>query len=296
MITIDPAQTTVPQLHPLLLGAVAPRPVAFVSTLDEHGRPNLAPYSFFNVFSTNPPIAIFSPARRGRDNTTKHTYENVRKVAECVINIVNYAMVEQMSLASTEYPEGVDEFVKSGLTPMASEAVKPFRVKESPVQMECKVREVKELGNQGGAGNLIICEIVRIHIDASVMDADGKIDPRRVDQVARMGGHWYTRASAGLFQLPQPTTQIGIGFDALPADVLHSKVLTGNQLALLAGATALPDETTVNEYKLTELAELFIEFEDQPMQLEVMLHQRAATLLNERKVSEAWLTLLAWNE
>lgn len=296
MITIDPSQTTVPQLHPILLGAVSPRPIAFVSTIDEQGRPNLAPYSFFNVFSTNPPVAIFSPARRGRDNTTKHTLENAKKVAECVINIVNYSMVEKMSLASTEYAEGVNEFVKAGLTAVASEAVRPFRVQESPVQLECKILEIKELGNQGGAGNLIICEIVRIHIDPHVLDSDGKIDPRKMDQVARMGGHWYTRAVNGLFQLPQPTTQIGIGFDALPHDILHSKILTGNQLAQLAGVTSLPDETSVNEYKLTELAELFIEFEDDPAQLEETLHKRAAELLEQRNVSEAWLTLLAWNE
>lgn len=296
MITIDPSKTTVKELHPMLLGSISPRPIAFVSTIDADGKPNLAPYSFFNVFSTVPPIAIFSPARRGRDNTTKHTYQNVKAVGECVINIVNHAMVEQMSLASTEYPAGVSEFVKAGFTPLASETVRPARVKESPVQLECKVRQVMELGDQGGAGNLIICEILRVHIQEEVLDEKGLIDPRKIDQVARMGGHWYTRAKEGLFQLPQPTTQVGIGFDQLPVDVRASKVLTGNQLAKLAGVEHLPDETSVNEYKLVELADLFVTHEDEPAVLERKLHEHAAQLITEGKVQEAWMTLLAWND
>jgi flavin reductase (DIM6/NTAB) family NADH-FMN oxidoreductase RutF len=295
MPSFDPKKIPMPQLHQLLLGAVSPRPIAFASTMDEEGNANLAPYSFFNVFSANPPIAIFSPARRGRDNTTKHTYQNVKVVKECVINIVNYAMVQQVSLASTEYPKGVNEFVKTGLTPLPSEMVKPFRVKESPVQLECSVREVIELGNEGGAGNLIVCEVLLIHVNDEVLDADGRISPLKMDQVARLGGHWYTRAIKGLFELPQPTTQIGIGFDQLPKDVLHSAVLTGNDLAQLAGVVAIPDETTVNEYKLIELADIFLALEGNALELEKTLHQRAKTLIEEKKIAEAWMTLLSFN-
>lgn len=296
MLTVNPSETTIPVLHQYLLGAIGPRPISFASTIDEHGRPNLAPYSFFNVFSVNPPIAVFSPARRGRDNTTKHTYENVKRVPECVINIVHYDMVQQMSLASTEYPEGTNEFIKSGLTPIASDLVRPFRVKESYVQMECKVREVVELGANGGAGNLVICEILRIHIDEKVLDENGKIDPVKMDQVARMGGHWYTRAVKGLFQLPQPTTQIAIGVDSIPTDIRHSHVLTGNDLGQLGSIEVLPDETEVNEYKLTELSELFMEFSNNAQALEKALHARAHALLQEKKLKEAWMTLLAFND
>jgi flavin reductase (DIM6/NTAB) family NADH-FMN oxidoreductase RutF len=295
MLSLDPKELPQQKLHQYLLGAIGPRPIAFASTLDEQGRPNLAPYSFFNVFSSNPPILIFSPARRGRDNTTKHTLENALINRECVINIVNYPMVEQMSLASTEYPEGVSEFEKAGLTPIASEVVKPFRVKEAPVQFECKINDVIALGNQGGAGNLVICEVVRIHISESILDEDGRISPIKIDQVARMGGHFYTRANQGLFQLPQPMTQVGIGFDQLPSDVRTSKVLTGNELAQLAGVESLPNETEVNEYKLTELADLFVELEGQAAVLELQLHERAKLLIDEKKIAEAWMTLLAFN-
>ena len=295
MLSLDPKELPQPKLHQYLLGAIGPRPIAFASTLDEQGRSNLAPYSFFNVFSSNPPILIFSPARRGRDNTTKHTLENALINRECVINIVNYPMVEQMSLASTEYPEGVSEFEKAGLTPIASEVVKPFRVKESPVQFECKINDVVALGNQGGAGNLVICEVVRIHISEDILDEDGRISPIKIDQVARMGGHFYTRANQGLFQLPQPMTQVGIGFDQLPSDVRTSNVLTGNELAQLAGVESLPNETEVNEYKLTELADLFVELEGQAALLELQLHERAKLLIAEKKIMEAWMTLLAFN-
>lgn len=295
MLSIDPKEIAQPKLHQYLLGAIGPRPIAFASTIDADGRPNLAPYSFFNVFSSNPPILIFSPARRGRDNTTKHSLENALSVRECVINIVNYAMVEQMSLASTEYPEGVSEFVKAGLTPIASEVVRPFRVKEAPVQFECKINDVVALGNKGGAGNLVICEVVRIHVSEDVLDDDGRISPIKIDQVARMGGNWYTRANHGLFQLPQPMAQIGIGFDALPSDVRNSTVLTGNELAVLAGVEVVPNETEVNEYKLTELADLFLEFEGKASALEQQLHVRAKSLLSDKQVAEAWMTLLAFN-
>jgi flavin reductase (DIM6/NTAB) family NADH-FMN oxidoreductase RutF len=295
MLSLEPKDLSIPDLHQHLLGAVGPRPIAFVSTMNETGQVNLAPYSFFNIFSVSPPIAIFSPARRGRDNSTKHTYENAKVVKECVINIVNHAMVEQMSLASTEYAAGVDEFIKAGLTPLPSELVQPPRVGESPVQLECKINEVIELGQTGGAGNLVICEIIKIHIQESVLNELGKIDPTKMDQVARMGGHWYTRANAGLFQLPQPTTKIAIGFDQLPIDVRHSDVLTGNELAQLASVEHLPDETSVNEYKLIELSDIFIELEGQPQALEKALHMKAKNLLSLKDIEAAWKTLLAFN-
>jgi len=295
MLSLDPKELPQPKLHQYLLGAIGPRPIAFASTLDAEGRPNLAPYSFFNVFSSNPPILIFSPARRGRDNTTKHTLENALVNRECVINIVNYAMVEQMSLASTEYPEGVSEFAKTGLTPIESEVVKPFRVKEAPVQFECKINDVVALGTQGGAGNLVICEVVRIHVSEDILDEDGRISPVKIDQVARMGGHFYTRANQGLFQLPQPMTQVGIGFDKMPDDVRTSQILTGNELAQLAGVESLPNETEVNEYKLTELADLFMEYEGRAGELEQQLHHKAKALIAEKKIAEAWMTLLAFN-
>jgi len=295
MISIDPRTIPVAKVHGYLLGAVAPRPIALVSTVDADGEDNLSPFSFFNVFSANPPIAIFSPARRGRDNTTKHTYENVKAHAECVINIVNYDMVQQMSLSSTEYPKGVSEFVKSGLTAEPSIIVKPKRVAVSPVQLECKVKEVVELGVEGGAGNLVICEIVQIHINQDVLDENGRIDPYLIDQVARMGGDWYSRARTGMFEVPKPLERCGMGVDQLPADIKFSKVLTGNHLGILGNTEQIPNETDVNEYKLTELSDLFLEFENDPVALELSLHQRAAGLLDENKLNEAWMTLLAFN-
>jgi flavin reductase (DIM6/NTAB) family NADH-FMN oxidoreductase RutF len=295
MITVDPTQIEQPKLHQYLLGSIGPRPIAFVSTIDEDGNDNLAPYSFFNVFSSNPPVLIVSPARRGRDKTTKHTLENARIQKQCVVNIVDYAMVQQMSLSSTEYPAGVSEFVKAGLTPIASEIVKPQRVMEAPVQMECEVFEIIPLGDGGGAGNLMLCKVVRIHMHEHIFDGDGRIDPVRIDQVARMGGHWYTRANAGLFQLPQPTTTIGIGFDQLPEDIRRSAVLTGNELAQLAGVESLPDETSVNEFKLLELADVFLDHQDNAAELERVLHQMAKLKLGEKDVEGAWKTLLAFN-
>lgn len=295
MLSITPSEIPLTKLHQYLLGAVGPRPIALASTLDEQGRNNLAPFSFFNVFSVNPPIAIFSPARRGSDNSTKHTYENVKHLKECVINIVNFDMVQQMSLCSADYAAGVDEFVKSGLTPIASEVVKPQRVQESPIQMECIVKQILELGKEGGAGNLIVCEIVRIHIKETILNEDGSISPVKMDQVARMGGHWYSRANMGLFQLAQPTV-VGIGVDNMPRDIRMSKVLTGNNIGQLAGVTQLPDETTVNEYKLTALAELFIELENDPNLLEQELHKRAKQHLEQNNIEAAWLTLLAYND
>lgn len=296
MLTIDPKEIPVPKLHHYLLGAIGPRPIAFASTVDENGNDNLAPFSFFNVFSANPPILIFSPARSGRTNETKDTYKNVKSVPEVVINIVNHAIVEQMSLASSPYSHGVSEFEKAGFTAIDSETIRPKRVAESPVQFECKVIEVRELGTEGGAGNLVICEVQRIHIHEEVLDETQMIDQQKIDLVARMGGNWYCRADQhSMFEITKPITTIGIGFDQLPEDVKHSHVLTGNDLGKLAGIEEIPNETDVNEYKLLELSDLFVSLEDDAAKLEVELHRRAKELLIENKLDEAWMTLLAFN-
>lgn len=296
MLTIDPKEIPVPKLHHYLLGAVGPRPIAFASTIDKDGNPNLAPFSFFNVFSANPPIMVFSPARSGRTNTTKNTYDNVKEVAECVINIVNYDIVEQMSLSSSPYEKGVNEFLKSGLTPIKSELVKPFRVKESPVQFECKVNEVVELGENGGAGNLVICEVLKIHINEAVLDENKMIDQQKIDLVARMGGNWYCRANKdAMFEIKKPITSVGIGYDQIPDDIKNSKILTGNDLGKLGGIEELPNETDVNEYKLIELSDIFVSLEDKPAELELELHKMAQKLLKENKLEEAWKTLLTFN-
>ena len=296
MVSIDPKNLTVQKLHQYLLGAIGPRPIAFASTVDAEGKPNLAPFSFFNVFSANPPILIFSPARSGRTNTTKDTYNNVKVVPEVVINVVNYDIVHQMSLASSPYAPGVNEFEKAGFTALKSDSVKPFRVAESPVQFECKVNEVIELGTQGGAGNLIICEVLKIHIHDEVLDSNGMIDQQKIDLVARMGGDWYSRANAeSMFEITKPISTCGIGFDALPVDIKSSKILSGNNLGHLAGIEKIPDETNVNEYKLLELSDLFVSLEDNPLALEEELHKRAKSLLDENKLEEAWLTLLSFN-
>jgi flavin reductase (DIM6/NTAB) family NADH-FMN oxidoreductase RutF len=296
MVSIDPKDLPVQKLHQYLLGAIGPRPIAFASTVDAEGKPNLAPFSFFNVFSANPPILIFSPARSGRTNTTKDTYNNVKVVPEVVINVVNYDIVHQMSLASSPYAPGVNEFEKAGFTALKSDNVKPFRVAESPVQFECKVNEVIELGTEGGAGNLIICEVVKIHIHDEVLDSNGMIDQQKIDLVARMGGDWYSRANAeSMFEITKPISTCGIGFDALPVDIKSSKILSGNNLGHLAGIEKIPDETNVNEYKLLELSDLFVSLEDNPLALEEELHKRAQSLLDENKLEEAWLTLLSFN-
>ncbi len=297
MVTYDPKELPIPKLHQYLLGAIGPRPIAFASTIDAEGNNNLSPFSFFNVFSASPPILIFSPARNGRTNTTKDTYNNVKQVAEVVINIVNYDILHQMSLSSSPYPPEVDEFVKAGFTPIPSETIRPMRVKESPVQFECKVNQVIELGDQGGAGNLVICEVTKIHISEDVLDENGMIDQKKINLVARMGGNWYCHANeASMFEITKPITTIGIGFDQLPADVRTSKFLNGNDLAQLAGVTELPNETDVNEYKLLELSEIFLTLEDEPAKLEATLHERAKQLIAENDITAAWLTLLAFND
>lgn len=248
MTSFEPKDLSVQKLHGLLLSAVAPRPIAFASTIDADGNPNLSPFSFFNVFSANPPILVFSPARRVSNNTTKHTLENVKQIKECVINVVNYDLVQQASLSSTEYPEGVNEFEKAGLTMVKSDLVKPFRVGESPIQFECKVNEVIALGENGGAGNLVICEVVKLHITEEVLNADETINQEALDLVARAGGSYYTRANKGFFEIPKPLRTLGIGVDALPESVRNSMILTGNDLGILGNVEALPNQKSVEQF------------------------------------------------
>ena len=296
MLSLDPKELTVQRLHQLLLGAIGPRPIAFASTLDADGNANLAPFSFFNVFSANPPILVFSPARSGRTGQSKDTFNNAKAVPEVVINVVNYNMVHQMSLASSPYAPGVDEFIKAGFTPLASEKVAPFRVAQAPVQFECKVNQIIELGQEGGAGNLIICEVVQIHIQEELLNENGLIDQHKIDLVARMGGDWYCRANTtSMFEIKKPITSCGIGYDALPQDIKSSQVLSANDLGQLAGIEELPNETDVNEYKLLELSTLFLELEHDASALEAALHRSAHDLLAQNKLEEAWLTLLSFN-
>ncbi|WP_025742742.1 flavin reductase family protein [Aquimarina pacifica] len=289
MMTIDPSQVTTAKLHGFMLGAIGPRPIAFASTVDNQGNPNLSPFSFFNVFSANPPILIFSPARRVRDNTTKHTLENAKTTREVVINIVNYDIVQQMSLSSTEYPKDIDEFVKSGLTPLHSEKVKPFRVKESPVQFECKVNEVVALGEEGGAGNLIICEVLLMHIDKEILDENNKIDQHKIDQVARMGGNWYTRANLGMFEVPKPLSSIGIGVDLLPDSIKKSTILTGNDLGKLANKAEIPKKEEVLEF-VNNHSDIMDKIEGANL---IEIHKFAKQYLDIDDIDTAWNILAA---
>ena len=287
-ISFIPEELSQAELHGYLLSAVAPRPICFASTISIKGEVNLSPFSFFNVFSSNPPVMIFSPARRGRDNTVKHSYENVKEVAEVTINIVNYAMVEQMSLASTEYARGVNEFEKAGFTQLSSDLVKPPRVGEAPVSFECKVTQVIELGNGPGAGNLVLAEVLKIHVHKDFMKEEGGLDTPKLDLVGRMGGSWYTRASGNaLFEIPKPLRTQGIGVDALPLTAQNSVVLTGNQLGRLGNSEALPKadqiETWSVEEEWTEL-----------MHLEAA-HDKAIVYLEKGETQKA-LGLLIWAE
>ena len=242
--SFDPTQLSVGDLQTLLQNAVAPRPIAFASTIDKEGNPNLSPFSFFNVVSSNPPILLFSPARKGENGGLKDTYYNLKEVPEVVINVVHYQMVEQMSLSSVSYAKGVNEFEKAGLTPIPSEVVKPFRVKESPVQFECEVQQIIELGEEAGAGNLILCLVKRIHVQTSILDAKGQIDPFLIDLVGRMGGPYYVRTiKEALFEIPKPLGVMAMGIDQLPEHIKHSPYLTGNELARLGGVEALPTPT-----------------------------------------------------
>lgn len=271
---------------------VAPRPICFASTIDKAGHVNLSPFSFFNLFSSNPPVVVFSPSRRVRDNTTKHTLENVLEVPEVVINIVTYDMVQQTSLASCEFPKEVNEFIKAGFTEEPATLVKPPMVKESKVKMECKVVEVKSLGNEGGAGNLVICEVLRMHIDDSLVDENRKLDQRKINHVARLGGDWYCVVNEhNLFQVEKPNVQLGIGIDALPASVRNSKILSGNNLGQLANVHDMPVvEPSFDDNHLKQIIQYY---GINPDEMEKEIHSYAKKLLNEGKVKEAWQVLLA---
>ena len=283
MLSVNAADLSPMQLQNYLQYAIAPRPICFASTIDSNGQVNLSPFSFFNMFSTNPPMCIFSPSRRVRDNTTKHTLDNVLEVKECVINIVNYSMVQQMSLASTEYGKGINEFEKAGFTMLPSETIKPPRVAEAPVQLECVVTEVISLGDRPGAGNLVLAEIKVIHIDESILDAEGKIDQEKIDLVARLGGDWYCRVTKeNLFKVPKPLTTIGIGYDALPQAVRHSMVLSGNDLGMLGNVASLPSAEEVDDLiSMAEVKEIMDATIGDPMNRTRELHELARKLLQE---------------
>lgn len=282
MITINPKDLPVPKLQAYLQSAVSPRPIAFVSSIDEAGNVNLSPFSFFNMFSMNPPILVFSPSRRVRDNSEKHTLENIREVDEVVINIVNYNMVQQTSLASCDFPKGTNEFVKSGLTATASQLVKPPRVSESPVSFECKVKQVIALGDGGGAGNLVLCEVLLMHIKESVVDENGIIDPYKIDAVARMGQNYYCRAQGeNIFVVPKPNEKIGIGYDLLPDNIKSSKILSGNDLGMLANVEQIPVASPLNSDESAIVKEGT-----------EAGHKLAQTYLQQGRVADAWRILL----
>ncbi|MBD98484.1 MAG: flavin reductase [Verrucomicrobia bacterium] len=284
MMTIDPQEVSLGKLHNHLLSGIGPRPIAFASTVDKNGKRNLSPFSYFNVFSTRPPIAIFSPAKSGRTNTQKNTYENAKETMEVVINVVNYNIVQQMSLSSTAYAKGVDEFIKSGLTPLESQLVKPARVKESPIQLECKVKEIVELGDEGGSGNLIICEILLIHIDDAILTDEGTIDTKKIDLVGRMGGDFYVRAFGdALFEVPKPIRQLGIGVDQLPEKIRNSSILTGNDLGMLGNVESLPNDQEVKAF--ADHFEVANGWEEKQRQ--------AQGFLKQSKIDEAWKILLS---
>ena len=295
MKSFDPSAMHVRDLHSLLLGAVGPRPIALASTISKDGVANLSPFSFFNIFSANPPIMIFSPARRGADNTTKHTYENIKEVPEVVINVVNYDITYQMVLSSANFEKGVNEIEKVGFTSLDSDLIKPKRIKESPVQFECKVNQVIELGDGPASGNLIFAEVIKIHVHEHILNDQNKIDQQKIRLVGRMGGDTYVNAfGANLYDIKRPNDD-NIGVDHLPKDIRQSKILSGNDLARLANESVIPDETEVNEYKLIELSSLFMKHEGNALELESELHKRAKELISEGNISDAWKTLLSFN-
>ena len=284
MLSLDPKELPTGKLHSYLLGAIAPRPIAFASTIDKEGNPNLSPFSFFNVFGANPPVMIFSPARSVRENSTKHTLDNAEETKEVVINVVNYDIVQQMSLSSTMYPKGVNEFEKAGLTMLASDKVKPFRVAESPVQFECMVTDIIYTGSEGGAGNLIVCEVVKLHINEGVLAEDGSIDQYKIDLVARAGGSFYSRARDGFFEIPKPLTTLGIGVDQIPFEIRNSTILTGNNLGMLGNVEQLPDEDTVNNFAKEHPEYISVSTEKK--------HTFAQKYLQNNDVESAWKVLL----
>ncbi len=289
MLTIDPKEVSTTKLQGYLQSAIGPRPIAFASTLDKKGKPNLSPFSFFNIFSANPPILVFSPARRVRDNSIKHTLINCQETGQVVINVVNFDIVQQVSLSSTEYPEGVNEFLKSGLTQIPSEVVKPYRVAESPVQFECKVIEIIALGKEGGAGNMIICEVLKMHINETILDNNGSIDPVKIDLVSRLGGNWYSRANKGLFEVEKPLTTLGIGVDFIPDFIKESTVFNGNDLGKLGNVEALPTSEEITIFVKQNFEVKGVLSADD----EVKKHQLAKEYLDKNEVLTAWKVLLA---
>ena len=290
MISIDPSSIEVPIMHHYLLGTIAPRPIAFASTVDNAGNPNLSPFSFFNAFGVNPTTLIFSPSRRGRDNTTKDTFENLKEVPEVVINVVTYDIVQQANLASTEYPEEVNEFVKAGLGMIPSVKIKPFRVKESPVQLECKVRDIIETGTEGGAGNLVICEILLMHLDPGILDDDGHVDPHKIKLVGRLGKDYYARAFGdAVFKVAKPLLKKGIGIDSLPEKIRNSHILTGNELGVLGNIESLPGPDEIEQIKDTDTIKNIL---DHPEDAESVLMTLARRYLREGKVYEALKILM----
>ena len=289
MITFDPKKLSPVEKQAYLQGAIGPRPIAFASTIDSAGNTNLSPFSFFNLFSSNPPILVFSPARRVRNNTVKHTLTNVEDTKEVVINIVNFDMVQQTSLSSTEYADGVDEFVKAGFTKLESEVVKPYRVAESPVQFECKVNDIIALGSEGGAGNLVICEVVRIHLSKDILDENGVIDQHKIDLVARMGGNWYSRANQGMFEVEKPLKTLGIGVDNIPEYIRKKTIFVGNDFGMLGNIEQLPSETEIKTYiSENKIVKDYLEQRNTEQ-----LDKIAQQLLAENKVLDAWKVLLA---
>ena len=289
MLSINPKEISPLKLQSYLQTAVSPRPIAFASTMDEDGNPNLSPFSFFNVFSSNPPILIFSPARRVRNNTIKHTLINAQDTREVVINIVNYDMVQQMSLSSTEYPDGVNEFEKAGFTMLPSDSVAPFRVAESPVQFECKVNDIIALGTEGGAGNLVICEVVKIHIHESILDENEMIDQHKIDVVSRLGGNWYSRANEGLFEVEKPLTTLGIGVDMIPGFIKESGYFNGNDLGKLGNIESIPTEEEIAIF-VKENFEVKAVLSADDMDTKF---QKAKEYVDNGRAIDAWKLLLA---
>jgi len=289
---LDLKNLSIAEKQNYLQHAIAPRPICFASTVDANGNINLSPFSFFNIFSINPPVVVFSPSRRGRDNTTKHTLENVLQVPECVINIVDYEMVQQTSLTSCEFPKEVNEFYKAGFTEEPATVVKPPMVKESKVKLECKVLEVKSLGQQGGAGNLVICEVLIMHIDDRILNEKGTIDQTKLHHVARLGGDWYCKVDeSNLFKVEKPNVKLGIGFDALPATVRSSKILSGNDLGQLANVHEMPEIDAA--FEDNHLKQIVQYYSVNPEEMEKEIHLYAKKLLSQGKVNEAWQVLLS---
>ncbi len=288
MTSFDPKNYSISKLQALLSCAVAPRPIALASTIDADGNPNLSPFSFYNIFSANPPILIFSPARRVRDNTTKHTLHNVAAIKEVVINVVSYDIIQQMSLSSTEYAKGVNEFNKAGFTMLKSDLIRPFRVAESPIQMECRVNEIKPLGQDNGAGNLVICEVLKVHVSNAVMAENNTIDQEKLDLVARGGGSYYIRSRDGFLEIPKPLRTIGIGVDMLPESVHKSSILTGNDLALLGNIEALPTKEYIEAFWKQPSQSLLIN----KLKTTDEIHLKAKEFIEQKNVLDAWCILL----